>query len=432
MRKFLVLLRKEIKELLTPQILLPFLVTMLVFVGVGELIGQQGEKAEHEQVVGVMDLDATPASAALADAISTAGFRVSALEPAAENKMAAVLAQEGMTVALVVPEGFGEGLAAGRQQDVRTYAALEGFSILATRDAGELAAVLAAVNDALSTKMIAAAVPDRDPTALKSPVRSVEHVIVGEREAVTSVAEVMMFVTSQTTFIPIVLFIVIIFAAQMIATTIANEKENKTLETLLAAPVNRTGLVSAKMVAASLVALLSAGVYMAGMWYYMEGMSRGLGGDMPGVGSGAQSDAMAALGIALGTGDYILLGLVLFFSILVALAIAVILGAFAENVRAVQSLLAPLMVMLMIPYFLTMFIDISGLSTALRVFVYAIPFSHAFMAAPNLFLGDTAAVWRGIAYLAVWCVGLIIVAGRIFSTDRILTMKLDLRRKRVR
>ncbi|MDY0087466.1 MAG: ABC transporter permease [Coriobacteriia bacterium] len=430
MRKFLVLLGKELKELLTMQMLAPFLVTVLVFAAMGNLIGEQGEQSGQEQAVGVVDLDATKASGALVDAIGEAGFRVVALGTEAEDDMAEALSAEELAVGLVVPAGFERGLQEGQQQDVQTYAVLENFSFLATRDAEQLSAVLSAVNEALSTQMIAAVSPASDPAALKSPVRPVEHVIVGDKESTTSAAEVMMFVSNQTTFIPIILFIVIIFAAQMIATTIANEKENKTLETLLAAPVSRTGLVGAKMVAASTVALLSAGAYMLGMWYYMKGMTEGLGGGVPGAAVDTATDAMAALGIALGTVDYVLLGLMLFFSILTALAIAVILGAFAESVRAVQSLLAPLMVMLMVPYFLTLFVDVSQLSTPLRVFVYAIPFSHAFLAAPNLFLGNTQAVLWGIAYLMVWCVALIIVAGRIFSTDRILTMKLDLRRKR--
>lgn len=429
MRKFLVLLGKELRELLTLQMLAPFLVTILVFAGIGNLVGQQGERSEDEQAVGVVDLDVSGSSQALVDAIAKAGFRVVALGKGAESTMAAALPAEGLTVGLVVPAGFEQGLHAGEQQDVQTYAVLESFSFLATRDAEQLSAVLAAVNDALSTQMIAAASPASDAEALKSPVRPVSHVIVGEKESTTSAAEVMLFVSSQTTFIPIILFIVIIFAAQMIATTIANEKENKTLETLLAAPVSRTGLVGAKMVAASTVAMLSAGAYMLGMWYYMKNMSEGFGGAMPGSASDMTNSAMSALGITLGTVDYVLLGLILFFSILAALAIAVILGAFAESVRAVQSLLAPLMVMLMVPYFLTLFVDIAQLSMPLRIFVYAIPFSHAFLAAPSLFLGDIGAVLGGIAYLVLWCAALVIVAGRIFATDRILTMKLDLRRK---
>jgi ABC-2 type transport system permease protein len=427
MRKFTVLLRKEVRELLTAQILLPFLVTVLVFVAIGNLIGQQSEQAENQQAVAIVDLDVTPASAGLAEAVEAGGFTVVPLARDVSD-IPAALAAEGVSLGLLVPEGFEQGLAEGEPQELQTYAVLRNFSFLATRDAGMLAMVLAAVNEGLSSEMIADVAPDADPTALKNPVRFSENVVVGDAEAQASVAEVLAFVSSQTTFIPIILFIVIVFAAQMIATTIANEKENKTLETLLAAPINRTALVGAKMVAASLVALLSAGVYMFGLRYYMQGVTEGLGEGLPGV---AESpDAISSLGLSLATGDYAILGLTLFLAILIALAIAVILGAFAENVRAVQSLLAPLMVLLMIPYFLTLFVDLEQLGPALRAFVYAIPFSHAFTAAPNLFLGNYTTVWLGIGYLALWCAALIYAAGRIFSTDRILTMKLDLRRKR--
>jgi ABC-2 type transport system permease protein len=428
MRKFTVLLRKEVRELLTAQILLPFLLTVLVFVGIGNLIGQQSEQAESRQSVVIVDRDVTAASAGLADAVETGGFAVVQLDPGVSD-IPAALAEEEASLGLIVPDGFEQGLSEGEPQELQTYAVLRSFSFLATRDAGMLSAVLAAVNEGLSTELIASVAPEADPAALKNPVRFSENVVVGEAEAQASVIEVLGFVSNQTTFIPIILFVVIVFAAQMIATTIANEKENKTLETLLAAPVNRTSLVSAKMVAASLVALLSAAVYMFGLRYYMEGVTEGLGesmGGMPGA-----SDAVASLGLALGTSDYAILGLTLFLSILVALAIAVILGAFAENVRAVQSLLAPLMVMLMIPYFLTLFVDLEQVGPVLRVLVYAIPFSHAFTAAPNLFLDNYTAVWLGIAYLALWCTALIYAAGRIFSTDRILTMKLDLRRRRM-
>ena len=50
-----------------------------------------------------------------------------------------------------------------------------------------------------------------------------------------------------TIYIPIVLFVAVIFASQMIATAIATEKENKTLETLLSYPVTRTSIVTSKM-----------------------------------------------------------------------------------------------------------------------------------------------------------------------------------------
>jgi len=423
MRKFRSLLVKELRELLTPQMLMPFVLVIAIFALIGNIVGHENEKAQGQKRIGVVDLDRSPASAAILKAVRKAGFTPTNLPAAAAEDMTGRL-PDGVRLAVVIPSGLGTGLAAGQPQKVEVYAAMRGFSLAASREGEVLKAVLDAVNDAASTQLIAAKAPGTDPNAFREPLRLTEHVIVGSKSADASAMEVFGFISSQTAFIPVVLFLVIIFAAQMIATTIATEKENKTLETLLSLPVSRTALVTAKMVAAGLVALLSAGVYMFGMRYYMSGVMGA------GVGAGTKSQALAQLGLTLSGLDYVLLGASLFFAILVALGIAVILGAFAENVKAVQSLLAPLMLLIMVPYFLTMFIDVGSASPALRYLLYAIPFSHPFMAAPNLFLDNPAPVLAGIAYEALWFVAFALLAARIFSSDRILTMKLSLGRKR--
>jgi len=49
----------------------------------------------------------------------------------------------------------------------------------------------------------------------------------------------------------------------------------------------------------------------------------------------------------------------------------------------------------------------------------------------NLMLENYQAVLFGIVYMLFFFVVLIIIAARIFSTDRVLTMKLKFRRKKV-
>jgi ABC-2 type transport system permease protein len=422
-RKFTVLLRKELKELITPQILLPFVVSMLVFVFLGNVVGAQSDRGVGPAVT-VVDADRTPVSEAIIDTLGTAGFATTVITDETDAKKVAEEARDGNGVLVIgIPVGFGDGIGRGEPQRLESYTVMRNFSLLATRDVGALKAVVAAVNDSMSTQLIEGLAPGTDAAAIQEPVGLTEHVIVGDRSADASAEEVIGFITSQTTFIPIILFLVIIFAAQMIATTIAAEKENKTLETLLASPIGRGQLVTAKMVAAALIALLSAGAYMIGLRYYMNSIATSFG-DSAAQQVGVGGDVMAQLGLTLGVTDYALLGLSLFVGILVALAAAVILGAFAENVRSVQSLLTPLMVLIMIPYFLTMFVDLQTASPVMRWLVLGIPFAHPFRAAPNLFLGDYAAVWSGIAYEALWFVGLTWVATRIFASDRILTLKL--------
>jgi ABC-2 type transport system permease protein len=427
MRRFRVLLMKELHELLTVQMLLPLAVTVVMFAVIGNLVGGQTPGGVGA-TVHVVDADKTASSALVVGALEEAGFVVVTSPGTDPAAIAAADTGPGTGIVVGIPAGFEAGLTSHTPQKLATYTVLRNFSFFATRDAGVLKAALDAVNTRVSESLIASATGGANAVLLRTPIALTEHVLIGGRSAVASADEVMGFVTGQTTFIPIVLFIVIMFAASMIASTVASEKENKTLETLLAAPVGRAPLVLAKMSAAALIAMASSAVYLSGMRYYMDRMSLGMG-----AGGGATAGAGAAiqrLGLTLGVGDYLLLFLSLFCGILVALAIAVILGAFAENVRTVQALLTPLTVAVMIPYFLTLFVDFDSTSPLVRAIVLAIPFTHPFRAAPALFLRDYGTVFAGIAYELVWFAVAVFAATRIFASDRILTLRIGRRRAR--
>jgi ABC-2 type transport system permease protein len=156
----------------------------------------------------------------------------------------------------------------------------------------------------------------------------------------------------------------------------------------------------------------------------------GLTGGALGGGDAATRAAAMQLGLVMSAGDYILLGVSLFFGILTALSIALILGSFAEDAKSAQGVVAPLMVLILIPYFLTILLDVSTLTPAMQKAVYAIPFSHPFLASPNLLLKNYEPVLLGIVYMAACFAVFVAVASRIFASDRILTMRLNLRKKR--
>lgn len=432
MRKFFVLLMKELRELITPQIFVPFVVVIVMFVALGQTLSSVSVDEADTYPLVVADRDGTELSRLVVDALGEAGFSAAPADSAlADGDIVPALDDAGANIYLEIPEGFKASIDAGRPKPIRTATRVSNFSFIGSRDIAAFAGAIEVANTAVSARLAEQAAPGLDPQVLRNPVAASESVIVGDRQAETSVMAVMGFVSQQTTFIPIVLFIVIIFAAQMIATAIATEKENKTLETLLSYPVSRASIVTSKMVAAGLIALISAGAYMVGMQQYMKGMEAGLGDMAQGISSMAASEeAMRQLGLTLGPTEYALLGLTLFAGILVALSIAIILGAFAESVKSVQALLTPLMVLLLVPYFLTLFLDLSVLPDAARIGVLAIPFTYPFITGPNLFLGNYAIVWFGIAYQLVWFAAMVTVAARVFSSDRVLTMKLSLKRKR--
>jgi ABC-2 type transport system permease protein len=107
------------------------------------------------------------------------------------------------------------------------------------------------------------------------------------------------------------------------------------------------------------------------------------------------------------------------------------LGVLAEDYRSAQSLIMPLIFLVMIPYFLSFFSDPRTLSLPAKILLYAIPFSHPFLTTQNLLLENYGAVFYGILYMLAVFIVLILIAARIFSTDKVLTMKLRFRKKKV-
>lgn len=427
MRTFWVLVRKELRELVTLQMLAPFVVVILLFVGVGNVVSAAGEEAGASNPITVVDNDASEYSKVITESLGEAGLDVDLIEGGDLDQTVAESADGATGLFLEIPAGLQASVERGKPQALRLRTVMRDFSLMGMADDAQVQAGVQIAGQAIAARLAVERAPDVPVAILQRPLYSESSVTVGEKTAETDALAVSGFISQQTVFIPIILFMVIMFASQLIATTIATEKENKTLETLLSYPVSRTALVTSKMFAAGLVSLVSAGAYMFGMQQYMSGLERGLGGEE--ALSGAQG-VMAELGLTLGTSDYVILGLSLFAGILLALAISLILGAFADSVKAVGALITPLMVLLLVPYMLTTFIDLDAAGPVVRWGLLAVPFTHPFMAAKHLFFGNYDAVWLGIAYQLLWFVVFALIAARIFSSDRILTMKLDLRRKK--
>jgi ABC-2 type transport system permease protein len=129
---------------------------------------------------------------------------------------------------------------------------------------------------------------------------------------------------------------------------------------------------------------------------------------------------------------YAILGASLFVSLLSALALAVVVSVFAEDVRGAQSLLGFVYLPLFIPMIVLMFADINTLPLTIRIILLAIPFTHPMLAARAMTTGDYfTAIW-GIGYVTIFTLVILYVAARIFATEKILTMRLRLRRRKIR
>jgi ABC-2 type transport system permease protein len=129
---------------------------------------------------------------------------------------------------------------------------------------------------------------------------------------------------------------------------------------------------------------------------------------------------------------YLLLGLSLFVTLLSALALAVVLSAFADDVRGAQSLVGYVYPLLIIPALLMMYVDFNSLPIWLRIVLFVIPYSHPVLASKAVTMGDYwTAVW-GIIYVSLFTIGILYVASKLFATEKILTAKLKFKGLRKR
>lgn len=425
MKRFTNLLVKEIRELISYQLVISLAFTMGLFYFMGELAKKEAKRAEAEQKISVLDLDHSDLSKGLLDGLRLAKFQIEAVAQNDETAAIEAAKKSDTSLLLVVPQGFGESVSGLEPKKIDSYTFLRSFSLSSLRKSEIFKAIVSATNNYLSNENLKKKVPGIDPEVLKNPIKSRDFVIVNDRMAQGSAAAIAGFVYSQSIFVPIILMMIIIYSSQMVISAIAMEKQNKTLETLLTVPIKRTSIVITKMLAAGLVGLLSAAIYMIGFKSYMGGMM----GDIKA--SADLTNVIQKLGLVLDSNGYLLLGISLFFAILCALAMATILGVLAEDFRSAQSLIMPVIFLVLIPYFLSFFSDIRTLSLPVKLLVLAIPFSHPFLASQNIILENYSAVLYGILYMAFFFLVLVVMAARIFSTDRVLTMKLRWRKKKV-
>jgi len=230
-----------------------------------------------------------------------------------------------------------------------------------------------------------------------------------------------MTVLSSSLSMPMTLMILLIMAGQLAATSVAMEKEQKTLEVLLTLPVRRINILIGKLSGVILVSLFATVSYLVGFTFYFN--SLGVGGN--------RAD-LAAWGLSPEPAGIVLLAVTLLLSFVSALSLAVLLSVFTKDVRSAQSLMGVLYIPVMVPALVLMFAPLSVLPAGLQAILLAIPFSYPIIASQALYTQQYLVVALGIIYQAVFTAAVLALAARVFSTEKILTAKLELGRRKGR
>jgi ABC-2 type transport system permease protein len=125
----------------------------------------------------------------------------------------------------------------------------------------------------------------------------------------------------------------------------------------------------------------------------------------------------------------VLLGITLFVTLLAGLALAVILSAFADDVRGATALVGYIYPLIFIPSLALIYVDINLLPSPIQAVLFAIPFSQPVIASKAVIAGDFLTVGLGIVYVTAFTLVVMYVASRLFATEKILTAKLRFRRR---
>ena len=424
------IIRKEVRELLTPGSVISVLVMVVLFAGLGGLIGGEVDSASELPTFGfVVDEDGNyydgwnPYDVLCNETNygAEADSKIILMDSAYgdDEAILAEMREKGITSVLALPDAdsFRESMTNGTQVTMKQYYLYEPTGLFGTVSSSVLSSVVSILNTSLSQEIMSSAGTGLDYDFVTNPIVSgtndVSTIVDGEVHTGITPSDISNEITSQTLMIPIVIMIIIMMVGSIVISSMGSEKENKTLETLLTMPIKRTSIVSGKIVAAAIVGLVYGLAYMVGMSIYM--------GSMTGTIAGSSSVNLEDLGMSLDILDWFLIMVSMFLAIVCALGICMILGAFAKNYKSAQTMTMPLSILAMIPMFIIMFTGWYGSGGVLQAITFAIPFSHPMMAMQALMYGDMTLVLGGIAYMAIFALVSILITVRLYNSDILIT-----------
>lgn len=430
--KFRTLFIKELREMLNTQTILAMVVAVVVMGFAGRTMSRAVEEsAETMMDINICDNDNTEFTQNMikfmTNNLAQLGGEVNVIEINSDD-YAEELKKADVKNVVLIPEGFTESVEQNKSAQVQYIQQLNSLATFSNLNAGSQVAVeylSAAVKEVVySTKVAGGKLTNQEVTFLNDPITLDETTIVAGKSENISSSIVLSLCSAQSNIVPIMLFVLVMMSSNMILNAVSTEKIDKTLETLLSAPVSRLSVIAAKMLAAAVIAAMQASVYMLGARNMMSGVMDNVSADS------GYSEILKNLGLTMSAGQYVLVGLQMFLTILIALSVALILGVLAKDAKSAQTLTLPVMMCTMIPYMLSMFVDIKSLSPAARYIVYAIPFTHSFMAMENAMFGNMDIYVGGLIYQALFLAVCMFAALRIFMSDRIFTMTIGGRRTR--
>jgi len=415
LKGFSTILVKELKELIRdPKILIGMIVLPLVmFPVLGLVLGYAQQTAVEQaqqsaQLILIVDNDGGYWSQQLIGNLSRT-TNIALINNTSPQQILdqGILPQYNRTEFIEIPANFTNSINAHFNQNPNSTATVNIYSIF--QEGG----LFSNIGGSIGTSAVSSFNRVVAPNILQTTPSTIIRGQIQQGVDPTQISSVLYL---QSIALPITIMILLTYSMQIAATSVAMEKEEKTLETLLTVPVDRFAILMGKLSSTIIVAGVAAVAVMIGYNFVLGNLSAS-------VQAGTAID-LAQLGLVPTLFGYVLMGISLFVTLLSGLALAVIMSAFSEDVRGAQALVGYIYPLIFVPALALLYLDLNSLPTAIQAIFYAIPFSHPIIASKAVTIGNYSTAIFGIIYVTTFTLVIMYLASRLFATEKILTAKL--------
>jgi len=251
------IIKKEMKELLTPATILPIVFVAIIFGSMVNVIGGLEEESQEVPVIGFIDVDNSNLSSIVTSILNDYAdvvFNSSNINDKQEGLE--TIEREDGAVLFIIPQNFTVNIRNETPSEIEIYWIMKGAGITDAISSGAVEQLIYTINTNISRELIQENATVNATLALNPTVRNETTYFKGKEMPGLSPGAIVGMLSSQSMLIPIVMMMIIIMAGNMVISSMALEKENKTLETLLTLPVKRTSIVTGKIVASAIIGLL--------------------------------------------------------------------------------------------------------------------------------------------------------------------------------
>ncbi len=412
------LLKKEIKETFrNPRyIIFTILFPLILFPAVGYLYNfsfQTAQERVARLTIYIVDLDQDNLSLTFKEFLQSA-LNISIVEIHLDE-----LNHTDYLLALVIPEDFTESFRRGEPSQIIIKTRIGSLSFTALNVFQRGVSIVEAFESALRRELISRAGLDAD--FLNNMIETDAYVYIEEwrKEVRASSLATLAF---QIFLVPWLVFGLVISILQVSAAMLSEEKEYKTLETLLTLPINRKILALEKILGSMVVAFAATAAYSIGFIIYI--IFLGAGGF--GIGEAGLSEIIdQELFTGIKPEVLALLSILFFLTILITGGLGLLLSLFTQDTKTAEGLTATVSMPIFVLILFGALIDISILPEWLRMIYYSIPFVYLLKSFEYLLVGRLEMYVVGIIVNVIWLIAVLILVARMFESERLLTMKIS-------